>query len=116
MSANTDSLLPTLVRLHDFCASVADELVQDYTGEAKDDLRAAARYVESTELPDRVKQHVLKELDAARSEIFGASRNVPGCGTIISRLRRQIANEIAARLQQPLPYNEDYYPPLELTV
>ena len=30
MSASTDSLLTTLIRLHDFCASVADELVQDY--------------------------------------------------------------------------------------
>ncbi len=116
MSATTDPLFATLIRLHDFCASVADELVQDYTGEAKDDLRAAVRYVESAALSDATKQHILKELDAARSEIFGASRNVPGCGTIISRLRRQIANEIAARLQQPLPYNEDYYPPLDLTV
>ena len=114
MSASTDSLLTTLIRLHDFCASVADELVQDYTGEAKDDLRAAARYVDSTSLPDTAKQHLLKELDAARCEIFGASRNVAGCGNIISKLRRQLANEIAAHLQQPLPYNEDYYPPLQL--
>jgi len=116
MSANTNSLLATLIRLHDFCASVADELVQDYTGEAKDDLRAAARYVESAVLPETIKQHVLKELDSARCEIFGASRNVSGCGTIISRLRRQFANEIAVHLQQPLPYNEDYYPRLDLTV
>ena len=116
MSASPDSLLAILIRLHDFCASVADELVQDYTGEAKDDLRAASRYVESTALPDTVKQHILRELDAARCEIFGASRNVSGCGTIISRLRRQFANEIAAHLQQPLPYHEDYYPRLHLTV
>ncbi len=115
MSASTDSLLTTLIRLHDFCASVADELVQDYTGEAKDDLRAATRYVEGTELPDSIKQYILQELDAARCEIFGASRNVAGCGNIISKLRRQFANEIAARLQQPLPYNEDYYPRLGLT-
>jgi|GEM_PF-6036407 hypothetical protein len=115
MSATTDSLLATVIRLHDFCASVADELVQDYTGEAKDDLRAAARYVESAALPDAVRQYILKEFDAARSEIFGASRNIPGCGMIISKLRRQFANEIAARLHQPLPYNEDYYPRLDLT-
>ena len=116
MSASTDSLLATVIRLHDFCASVADELVQDYTGEAKDDLRAAARYVESAALPDDVRQYILKELDAARCEIFGASRNVAGCGHIISKLRRQLANEIAARLNQPLPYNEDYYPRLDLTL
>ena len=116
MSANTDSLLATVIRLHDFCASVADELVQDYTGEAKDDLRAAARYVESAILSDGARQYILKELDAARCEIFGASRNVPGCGNIISKLRRQLANEIAARLNQPLPYNEDYYPRLDLTL
>jgi hypothetical protein len=116
MSATTDSLLATVIRLHDFCASVADELVQDYTGEAKDDLRAAARYVESVALPDGVRQYILKELDAARCEIFGASRNISGCGTIISRLRRQFANEIAARLNQPLPYNEEHYPRLDLTL
>lgn len=116
MSASTESLLATLIRLHDFCASVADELVQDYTGEAKDDLRATARYVESTTLPDTIKQHILKEVDSARCEIFGASRNVPGCGMIISKLRRQFANEIAARMQQPLPYNEDYYPRLDLKI
>ena len=107
-----DPMLTTLLRLHDFCASVADELVQDYTGEAKDDLRAAARFVEHSLLPDAVRQGVLDELDAARREIFGAARNVPGCGEIISRLRRRLANQIARHLGEPLPYNDTYYPPL----
>ncbi|MEE4252105.1 MAG: hypothetical protein V2I38_16070 [Alcanivoracaceae bacterium] len=112
MPANIDSLLIPLLRLHDYCASVSDELVQDYTGEAKDDLRAASAYVECSILPADVREQVMRQLDSARAEIFGASRNVPACGAIVSRLRRQLANEIAARLQQPLPYNEQYYPRL----
>jgi hypothetical protein len=114
MSVHTDTLLATLVRLHDFCASVADELVQDYTGEAKDDLRAAVAYVDGTALPASIKQYISQQLDAARAEIFGAARNIPACGEVISKLRRQLANEIAARLGQTLPYNDTYYPRLQL--
>ncbi|MCC1495954.1 hypothetical protein [Alcanivorax sp. 1008] len=114
MPANIDPLLIPLLRLHDYCASVSDELVQDYTGEAKDDLRAASAYIESSILPSTTREEIIRQLDSARSEIFGASRNVPACGTIVSRLRRQLANEIAARMEQPLPYNEDYYPRLIL--
>jgi hypothetical protein len=111
----TDPLLATLIRAQDFCASIADELLQDFTGEAKDDIRAAATFVEGSLLPAPVKRHILDELDLARAQIFGASRNVPACGDIIAKLRRQLANEIAARLGQPLPYNEAYYPRLALT-
>lgn len=114
MPAITDPLLIPLLRLHDYCASVSDELVQDYTGEAKDDLRAASAYVESSILPPIAREEMMRKLDSARTEIFGASRNVPACGEIVSRLRRQLANEIAARLEQPLPYNEHYYPRLIL--
>ena len=103
MPANSDPLLVPLLRLHDYCASVSDELVQDYTGEAKDDLRAASAYVEGSILPEITREKIIRQLDSARMEIFGASRNVPACGEVVSRLRRQLANEIAARLEQPLP-------------
>lgn len=109
-----DPLLIPLLRVHDYCASVSDELVQDFTGEAKDDLRAACAYIEGSNLPATVRETMIRQLDSARAEIFGASRNVPACGEIVSRLRRQLANEIAARLEQPLPYNENYYPRLTL--
>jgi hypothetical protein len=114
MPAPTDSLLASLIRLHDFCASVSDELVQDYTGEAKDDIRAAVAFTERSGLPPVARKHITAELDAAREQIFGASRNVSACGEVISRLRRQLANEIAARLGEPLPYNEQFYPRLPL--
>lgn len=106
-----DSMLITLLRLHDYCASVSDELVQDYTGEAKDDLRAAAHFVENCALPEDVRRSILDSLDAARREIFGASRNVPCCGEIVSLLRRRLANQIALHLGESLPYNRTYYPP-----
>ena len=114
MPLNIDPMLTPLIRLHDYCASVSDELVQDYTGEAKDDLRAASAYVESSNLAPAAKEYMSRQLDSARAEIFGASRNVSACGEIVSRLRRQLANEIAARLEQALPYNESYYPRLAL--
>ncbi|PKM21776.1 MAG: hypothetical protein CVV10_07630, partial [Gammaproteobacteria bacterium HGW-Gammaproteobacteria-14] len=93
MTAPANELLITLIRLHDYCASVAEELAQDYTGEAKDDIRSAHGFVESSALPTELKTHILKTLEAARSEIFGGSRDVPACGRVISQLRRQLAND-----------------------
>lgn len=112
MTVNADELLITLIRLHDYCASVAEELAQDYTGEAKDDIRSASTFVEGSALPPDLKTAILATLQAARSEIFGGARDVPACGRIISQLRRQLANDIANRLGQPSPYNTGYYPPL----
>ena len=81
-----DPLLIPLLRVHDYCASVSDELVQDFTGEAKDDLRAACAYIEGSNLPATAREAMTRQLDNARAEIFGASRNVPACGEIVSRL------------------------------
>lgn len=99
-----------LMRVQNEIVYALESLANNFGGEMKDAVRDAARAAEAEGVPGHVRVPVVESCNQARKAWVADGRHPRECPTILSTVRRRLANEVAYRLGDDLPYPASSYP------
>lgn len=103
-------LVSALMHVQNEIIYVLEQLTQNYMAEGRRGIADVRTALVSDAIPSYIGQPIARACEEAEAMIFGAYRDPEGCARLLGNHRKRLANEIAFRTGDPLPYTEQYFP------
>lgn len=107
---NPLTTLRELMRLEQEVAYIVESLADDLTGEAKRSIWTLTAQLMQWPLPHHVLTQVGEDLAIAERAMAMGERDIDMASRKTQTIRRRLANEIALRIGNELPFSAQHYP------